>query len=169
MTPFPPFPSSTPVLGGVQSRIMTDCQFFWYMLVNALVALGTIGAVIVALFHDYFKLAPQLCLRLLSDRGEKVRFGDGVEGRFYHLRVQNNRRWSMATSTGLHLVRLERRGPGEEWGTWGQTERYPGLLSPCCTWGHPKAKKIISTAFRLTPYSLMIEGKSSYSCRRRPL
>lgn len=43
-------------------------------------------------------------------------------------------------------------------GTWGQTERYTGLLCPCCAWGHPKAKKIISTAFRLTPYSLGNRG-----------
>ena len=30
------------------------------------------------------------------------------------------------------------------------TERYKVLLCPCRAWGHPNAKKIISTAFRLT-------------------
>ena len=55
---------------------------------------------------------------------------------------------------------LQHMEPHGTHGTWAQTERYTGLLCPCCAWGHPQTKKIISTAFRLTPYSLRNRGPS---------
>jgi hypothetical protein len=92
------------------------------MIVNGLVAIGTIGAVIVALFSGSLKtkfFPPILSLRLLSDIGEKVQFGSriGPEGRYYFLQLENKRRWSKATGAGLHMLRLERRGPDGEWVT----------------------------------------------------
>ena len=84
---------------------------------NGAVALGTLLVVIVALFGDYLKPKPVLGLRLLSDRGESVVFGDRSEGRFYFLRVENRRRWTKATSAELHMSRLEKRGPDGAWVT----------------------------------------------------
>jgi hypothetical protein len=94
---------------------MTHSQFVLSMIVNGFVAVGTVGAVIVALFFDHLRAKfwpPTLNVSLLSDEGEKVDFdgGTGVEGRFYHLRIENGRRWSPATSVGLHLLRFEKRG-----------------------------------------------------------
>ena len=51
-------------------------------------------------------------------------------------------------------------------GSLGTDERYTVLLCPRCAWGHPKAKKPISTTFRLTPYSLMIEVVAPAAGRR---
>ena len=102
---------------GVQCGAMTNRQSTWYIIVHGVAAFGTLLVVIVTLFGDYLKPKPALDLRLLSDTGERVKFTDGTEGRFYFLRVENGRRWTKATSAGLHMLRLERRGPDGGWVT----------------------------------------------------
>jgi hypothetical protein len=88
---------------------MTDCQFFWYMVVNGLVALGTIGAVIVALFGKKFA-PPELEITLANPFGEFTKWekeGKTHCSRFYQARVVNKRRWSPGTNLSLNLIAVE--------------------------------------------------------------
>jgi hypothetical protein len=88
---------------------MTDCQFFWYMVVNGLVALGTIGTVVVALFGKKF-YPPKLEIRLANPHGELTKWKKGEDkraARFYHARVTNTRRWSPGTNLSLNLIAME--------------------------------------------------------------
>lgn len=116
---------------------MTDHQFVWYMLINALVAIGTIGAVIVALFGKKF-FPPKLELTLVSPNGEltgwKNKEGKQEYARFYHVRVSNERRWSPATDVSMHIIAmLEERADHElheDWRgdiqiTWRFRSNYP--------------------------------------------
>ncbi len=85
---------------------MTHSQFVWYMVVNGLVACGTIGAVFVALFGKRF-FRPKLKLTLPNPQGELAKWkhdGKEMSARFYQIRVTNNRRWSPATNIGVHLI-----------------------------------------------------------------
>ncbi len=93
-------------------------EFWWNWGVNAVVAIGTIGAVFVALFGKairHFLFPPQLRLKLLNPLGEKTVFGSSEgsrsEGRFYHIRVSNKRRLSPAKATQVFLMRIEKEGP----------------------------------------------------------
>ena len=106
----------------VEYGLMSKRQFVCYIIINGLVAIGTIGAVVVALFSGSLKtkfFPPILSLELLSDKGEeeKLGSGNGPEGRYYFLQLENKRRWSKATEAGLHMLRLQRRGPDREWVT----------------------------------------------------
>ncbi len=108
---------------------MTDKQFGWYMLVNVLVALGTIGSVAAALFGNILRARfrpPILRVRLVDAAGEKTTFSNSQTGqyiddvRYYHLHVTNdNRRWSPATNLDVRLIRVEEPGPdGQLQLTW---------------------------------------------------
>ena len=83
---------------------MTDHQFHWYMAVNWLVAVGTLGAVFVALFGR-FLFRPKLQLELESTKGEWTSWrkeGKEMLARYYHVRATNpRRRWSSATGISL--------------------------------------------------------------------
>ncbi len=96
-------------------------QFWMNWWVQVAVAIGTIGAVLVALFGEAFRakfFPPQLSLVLADPKGErtKVRLA-WVEGelekerwedaRYYRLRVSNNRRWSPANQVQVALIRVE--------------------------------------------------------------
>ena len=93
---------------------MTDQQFICYMIVNTLVAIGTIGAVLVALFQTFrVKLwPPNLVFSVVDEFGELTYYSDNTPTsprpvRYYHLRIQNTRRWSPASDLGVHLIRIE--------------------------------------------------------------
>lgn len=96
---------------------MTDGQFKLYIIINALVALGTIGTVIAALFGNILRAKfrpPLLRVKLLTSTGEKHKTNDD-DIRYYHLQVSNeNRRWSPATNLDVRLIRLEKPGPDDE-------------------------------------------------------
>jgi hypothetical protein len=99
------------------------------MVVNGLVAIGTLLTVIAALYGNILRAKfrpPLLRVSLVNSAGEKTvvtnrHTGEQVEAvRYYHLRVSNeNRRWSTATNLGVHLIRLDEPGPdGQLQVTW---------------------------------------------------
>jgi hypothetical protein len=95
-----------------------DQQFWWNWWVNLAIAVGTIGAVAVALFGQKWQaklLPPLLTLTLGLKEGEKTQLRNQADGtfvddvRYYYLRVSNKRRWSPAE--GVQVSRVEEPGP----------------------------------------------------------
>lgn len=99
---------------------MTSCeQFWWNWGVNLAVAVGTFGAVYVALYGERLRarlFRPSLELDLTNPLGESTRVQlispDGStrseEARYYHVRVANASRWPIATQVQVYLIRIER-------------------------------------------------------------
>ena len=97
---------------------MSAAQFWWNWWVTFAVAIGTLGAVIVALFGQAFRakfFPPQLTVELWNPDGEATKElrQDSTMGpvRYYHLRVANARRWSPANGVHVALLQLEELGP----------------------------------------------------------
>src|ERR1043166_6901608 len=102
---------------------MCDETCSWEFCANwipqILVAAGTIGTVIVALYGGWLKeklAPPKLIISLQNSKGEKspITLTDPVDGkardtisRWYHIRVENKRRWSPAHQVQVFLIRLE--------------------------------------------------------------
>jgi hypothetical protein len=70
-------------------------------------ALGTVGAVILALFNDKI-FRPHLRLNLLSPVGEKSPVQSGM-ARYYHLKVSNTRGRRPATNVQVYLLNIEEK------------------------------------------------------------
>jgi hypothetical protein len=99
---------------------MTDTQFGWYIAVNALVALGTLGAVFTTLFGHVIRAKfwpPVFEFDIVNPAGEVTSLTDKKSGKFvsevryYHLKVKNTSVWTPATHCRLHLVRIESPRP----------------------------------------------------------
>jgi len=120
----------------------------WYQNPDWWAAIGTIGAVVVALFGERLKRLiwpPRLRIALKSNSGEATpvgirdpRTGDvrAEQGRYYHLSVSN--RGSPATNVAVYLTGVMLRGAGNTWYPawkgeapffWRHGELYP-LLRP---------------------------------------
>ena len=93
------------------------------MAVSTLVALGTVGSVIVALFGNRLRARlwpPIFKAQLLIPPDPKMPITLTATGaqvdvaRYYHLTVSNARMWSTAEDTALHLIRIEEAGPDGE-------------------------------------------------------
>lgn len=101
------------------------------LFVNILVAVGTIGSVIVALFGNWIRLKffpPSLTVGLLNNEGGKISVSNATTGqkvdeaRYFHLLVSNSRRWFTATNTDVRLLQVEEPAPGGGWRTtWRAT------------------------------------------------
>jgi hypothetical protein len=70
-------------------------------------AVGTVSAVVVALFLALRRPKPLLKLKLLRPEGEKTLLNSGEPVRYYHLHVWNKRRDSPAEEVQVYLTRLE--------------------------------------------------------------
>jgi hypothetical protein len=106
---------------------MSDLSTAFWMkwAVEALTAIGTIGAVLVALFGG--KLRPKLEMGLIGPEGEPARVmlswvdeGGAVQqrvedARYYRLRVSNRRPWRKATGVQVVLLGIEEDTPDGEW------------------------------------------------------
>ena len=99
---------------------------WWRIVLDVATALLTLIAVSVALFGQAFRakfFPPKLTLRLADRLGEatRARFDPPnaaphvEDGRYYHLRVENRRRWSPATDARVVLLQLEEPGPDGRW------------------------------------------------------
>ncbi|MBZ5698972.1 MAG: hypothetical protein LAN18_10555 [Acidobacteriia bacterium] len=113
---------------------MTNHQFFWYMVVQVLVAVGTVGAVVATLVQAFRgKLwPPKLSLFLRSEVGEKTRYSNPAPGhapdvRYYHLCVTNERSWSPARDLSVHLMRIDQPGPDDKFQI-----KWSGDVPICC-------------------------------------
>ncbi len=94
-------------------------QFWMNWWVQLAVAVGTVGAVLVALFGQGFRakyFPPKLSLTIPDPGGEKtiVRVVSGQipegrpeDARYYRIRVSNRRRWSPANQVQVVLLRVE--------------------------------------------------------------
>jgi hypothetical protein len=112
---------------------MTDGWQFWMnWSVNLVVAIGTVGAVIVALFGSGIQarlFAPKLVLTIDNSHGDATPVtvtaptGESrtEQARYYRLRVSNPKRWPKATQVRVQLLRLEE--PGPRWSTAAQMGR----------------------------------------------
>lgn len=103
-------------------------------VVSLISAFGTVTAVAVALFAQHFRpkfFPPILRLRIYDTRGEqaKAHLSHPVSPSrmesvvYYHVRVENERRWSTAHNVRVFLLKLERLGvdgkPYIEWSSDG--------------------------------------------------
>lgn len=107
-------------MGGLSNNF----QFWMTWWVQLAVAVGTLSAVIVALFGQAFRakfFPPKLSLNLVNQDGERTRvrlkwIENEVEqereedARYYHIRVSNARRWSVANQVHVVLLRVEEPG-----------------------------------------------------------
>lgn len=106
------------------SDLSSYTQFWMTWWVQLAAAVGTLIAVLVALFGQSFRskfFPPKLSLDLVNQDGEKTRVllkwnENNVEqerwedARYYHLRVSNARRWSNANQVHVVLLRVEEPG-----------------------------------------------------------
>jgi hypothetical protein len=95
---------------------MSDPEFWWNWPVQLAIAVGTIGAVLAALFGERFRAPPRLVLERRNPRGITRGASVAAPGqpphqtvsRWYHVEVRNLRRtYAPARETQLYLVSVE--------------------------------------------------------------
>jgi hypothetical protein len=84
-----------------------DQKFWWNWWVGLGTAVGTVGAVVVALWQAFRRPKPRLKLRLLRGEGEKTYLNSGESARYYHLHVWNERRSCPADEVQVYVSRVE--------------------------------------------------------------
>jgi hypothetical protein len=110
--------------GVIACSVMADPEWYyrWSLIWSAFGAVGTIGAVVLALFGEWIRrklFPPQLKIALLNREGEKISITTGNsqfldESRYYHLIVSNSRRAFPATDLDVRLIRIGEPAPGGE-------------------------------------------------------
>jgi len=82
-----------------------------HIILEILVAVGTIAIAILAIWGDWFRdkfAAPKLALRLRDRHGNKTTL-NGRNVLYYHLVVKNNRKWSLAKGVQIMINGIWRK------------------------------------------------------------
>ena len=82
------------------------------LIINTLVAIGTIAVAILAIWGDWFRdkfAAPKLVIRLRDTKGNLTSQQNGQRVIYYHLVVENKRRWAVARGVQVMLEGVWRR------------------------------------------------------------
>ncbi|MBI5291053.1 MAG: hypothetical protein HY872_04145 [Chloroflexi bacterium] len=82
------------------------------LILEGLVAIGTIAVAILAIWGDWFRdkfAAPKLVLQLRDTKGNLTSQQDGQGVIYYHLIVQNKRSWAVARGVQVMLEGVWRR------------------------------------------------------------
>jgi hypothetical protein len=128
-------------------------QFWWNWWVQVATAVGTMGAVVIALFGDWVRLrllSPKLRIRLRSAESDELPntglFNPNdpsgspflTRSRWYHVTVTNARRWVEAKDVQVFLVRVEEPDEAGEFTTiWSGASplkwRHMQSLNPAAT------------------------------------
>jgi hypothetical protein len=90
----------------------------WQIVIQAAAAFGTLLAVAVAIWGDWFRSVlapPSLSVSLRDREGELTTQDNGVKVRYYHLAVANPRRWAPAKNVTVYVNLLESPGPDGRW------------------------------------------------------
>ena len=158
------------------------------LILDSLVAAGTLGAVLVALFGQAFRskfFPPILTLELADPHGHRTPVTDipppesGQDVRteqalYFHVRVSNARRWSPATQVRVDLLQVEEPGPDGAFqivwtGDVPLIWRHQHLYPPARTVGPEALADLCSVVkgkwlelhTQLTPHSLQTKKKDS--------
>ncbi|TSA52523.1 MAG: hypothetical protein D4R45_06930 [Planctomycetaceae bacterium] len=90
---------------------MDKSQFFWYMVCQWAMVVGTLLLAIIALWGHIIKgrwLGPKLKIALKDPKGNKSKFSDGVNSRYFHLRVFNERHAAPAHNVRVVIKNIYR-------------------------------------------------------------
>jgi hypothetical protein len=82
------------------------------IVIEILVAIGTIAVAVLAIWGDWFRdkfAAPKLFLKLRDNKGNLTSFPNGQRVIYYHLIVENTRRWAIAKGVQVILEGVWRR------------------------------------------------------------
>ncbi len=86
-----------------------SCYEIIIIVVQALVAIGTIAVAISAIWGNFIRnkfYGPELSIKLLDNLGDLTKTRDGVAGRYFKFKVENNRKWAPAKNVRVLLLRL---------------------------------------------------------------
>jgi hypothetical protein len=85
---------------------------FWLTTIIAIVeSLATVLVFVLAIWGEPIRaylIGPRLLITLLDPKGERLTLKNGQDCRYYHLRVENKRRWSPAHNVRVLLTSLDR-------------------------------------------------------------
>ncbi len=105
---------------------------FLQVIAAYLTAFGTIAVAVLAIWGDYFRhrwVPPKLAVELDNPRGDLNRWANGMRVIYYHLKVTNKRKWSVARNCRVLLKQISRRGPD------GEFRRLPFYVPRQFMWG----------------------------------
>jgi hypothetical protein len=87
---------------------MTKAEF-WSIVVQGTAALASLFLAVLAIWGDWIRhrlLGPKLTINLLDSEGILTQITDGKSGRYYKLRVANERKWSPAKNVRVVLTEI---------------------------------------------------------------
>lgn len=89
----------------------------WALLIQALIALGTIAVAIIAIWGDFIRskfAPPKLAIQPHNLRGTVTRYTNGPRVLYYHLKLFNLRPWLSCKNCRVLLKAIYRRGPDNQ-------------------------------------------------------
>lgn len=93
------------------------CYEKWNLFSNFLIAIGTIGAVLVAIFGNWIKqriFSAKLDVQVLNEEGELTSYTNNEQVIYFHLKVINLRKSVIVKNCRIYLKKIQKRQADSE-------------------------------------------------------
>lgn len=86
----------------------------FYLLTQGFIAIGTVAVAILAIWGEKIRAwfaGPKLQFKLHNPRGDLTRWQDNRRTIYYHIKLENKRRWAVARRVRILLVAISKKAP----------------------------------------------------------
>jgi len=137
------------------------CVEKWNLTVNIVIAIGTVGAVIVALFGDWLKnriFRSILSAEVIDPNGELTNWTNGTRVIYYHLKIINLRQSILVNQCRVFLKEISKKNNNQ------QFVKLPLIVPPTLQWApaesSPQALDFITE--RVLDIGYVTEGSDTF-------
>ena len=110
------------------------------LVIQSAVAVGTILVAVSAIWGERLRswfAGPKLDVKLKDPRGYVIRLANGDRAIYYHIQVENRRRWAPAKRVRVLCTGVSKRGAG------GRFVQQPWIIPLQLTWAFPQFHELL--------------------------
>ena len=112
----------------------------FYLITQAVIAIGTVAVAILAIWGEKFRewlAGPDLEFKLHNARGDLTNRQNGQRTLYYHVRIENKRRWAPARRVRILCTSISKRAPD------GSFVKEPLIIPVQLTWAFPSFHELL--------------------------
>jgi len=113
----------------------------FYLITQAFIAIGTVAVAILAIWGEKFRPGPKLEFKLHDARGNLTNRQNGQQTIYYHVRIENKRRWAPARRVRILCTSISKRAPD------GSFVKEPLIIPVQLTWVNPSFHELLPNIY----------------------
>jgi len=113
----------------------------FYLITQTFIAFGTVAVAILAIWGEKFRPRPKLEFKIHDARGDLTKRQNGQQTIYYHVGIENKRRWALARRVRILCTSISKRAPD------GSFVKEPLVIPLQLNWINPSFHELLPNIY----------------------